>query len=319
MSNLKKEEKSKRKKKRLLLQSNSNQNRLINNSKTDRFILLLNKVVLGLVVLIVTIPLLYVLLGSFLQPHILVTRGISFNPEHWTIDGYVRIFTDGTIMRGFLNSILYAGGFTLISVGFSILAGYSLSIDNLVGKKALMIFFLFTMFFNGGMIPTYLLVRELGMINTPWAVILPGAVTVWNIILARTYFKALPNELKEAARIDGASDFKIFLNIILPLAKPIIFVLALYAFIGQWNSYFNAMIYLEDRSLYPLQLIMRDILIQNEVQPGMIADQLARAEMQRIAEMIKYSSIVVASLPLLIMYPFFQKYFEKGVMVGSLK
>lgn len=294
-------------------------NNLINNSKTDKILLFINKVILGLVVLIVTIPLLYVLLGSFLQPDILLTKGISFDPNHWTIDGYTRIFNDGTIMRSFLNSILYATGFTLVSVGFTILAGYSLSVDNLVGKKIFMLFFLFTMFFNGGMVPTYLLVKDLGLLNTAWAIILPGAITVWNIILARTFFKGLPNELKEAARIDGASDAKIFASIILPLSKPIIFVLALYSFIGQWNAYFDAMIYLEDQSLYPLQLVLRDILIQNEVEPGMIGDQLARAELQRIAEMIKYSAIVIASLPLMIMYPFFQKYFEKGVMVGSLK
>ncbi|GAB2552206.1 carbohydrate ABC transporter permease [Gracilibacillus alcaliphilus] len=294
-------------------------NKLINNSKTDRFILFLNKIVLSLIVLIVTVPLLYVLLGSFLQPDVLLTRGISFDPSHWTIDGYVRIFQDGTIMRGFFNSIIYATGFTLVAIVFTIMAGYSLSVDGLVGKKAIMIYFIFTMFFNGGMVPTYLLVRELGMLNTPWAIILPGAITVWNIILARTYFKGLPVALKEAAMIDGASDTRIFLSIILPLSKPIIFVLALYSFIGQWNAYFNAMIYLEDRSLYPLQLILRDILIQNEVQPGMIGDQMARAELQRLAEMIKYSAIVIASLPLMIMYPFFQKYFEKGVMVGSLK
>ncbi|WP_130859535.1 carbohydrate ABC transporter permease [Gracilibacillus phocaeensis] len=294
-------------------------NSLINNSKTDKFILLLNKIVLSIIVLIVTIPLLYVLLGSFLQPDVLLTQGISLDPSHWTINGYVKIFQDGSIMRGFLNSILYAAGFTLVGVVFTIMAGYSLSVDSLVGKRALMLYFIFTMFFNGGMVPTYLLVRELGMLNTPWAMILPGAITVWNIILARTYFKGLPNALKEAARIDGASDARIFLSIILPLSKPIIFVLALYAFIGQWNAYFNAMIYLEDRSLYPLQLILRDLLIQNEVEPGMIGDQMARAEMQRLAEMIKYSAIVIASLPLMIMYPFFQKYFEKGVMVGSLK
>ncbi|WP_066191418.1 carbohydrate ABC transporter permease [Gracilibacillus timonensis] len=294
-------------------------NSLINNSKTDKFILLLNKIVLSIIVLIVTIPLLYVLLGSFLQPDVLLTQGISLDPNHWTINGYVKIFQDGSIMRGFLNSILYAAGFTLVGVVFTIMAGYSLSVDGLVGKRALMLYFIFTMFFNGGMVPTYLLVRELGMLNTPWAMILPGAITVWNIILARTYFKGLPNALKEAARIDGASDARIFLSIILPLSKPIIFVLALYAFIGQWNAYFNAMIYLEDRSLYPLQLILRDLLIQNEVEPGMIGDQMARAEMQRLAEMIKYSAIVIASLPLMIMYPFFQKYFEKGVMVGSLK
>lgn len=294
-------------------------NQLINNSLTDRIILLINKILLIAIVFVVTIPLLYVLLGSFLQPNVLLTKGISLNPDHWSIDGYVRIFQDGSIVRGFLNSIFYAVGFTLISVAFTVLAGYSLSIDDLVGKKIFMLFFLFAMFFNGGMIPTYLVVRSLGLVNTPWAIILPGAVGVWNIVLTRTYFKSLPNELKEAARIDGASDLMIFWRIILPLSKPIIFVIALFSFIGQWNSYFNAMIYLDDRTLYPLQLVLREILIQNEVQPGMIADQLARAEMQKVAEMIKYSSIVVASLPLLIMYPFFQKYFEKGVMVGSLK
>lgn len=297
----------------------TNKNQLINNSKSDRLILFLNKILIILIVIIVTVPLLYVLLGSFLQPNILLTQGISFNPDHWTIDSYVRIFKDGSIMRGFLNSVFYASGFTVVSVLTTILAGYSLSVDGLVGKKYITIFFLIAMFFNGGMIPTYLVVRSLGMLNTPWALILPGAVSVWNLILARTFFKGIPHELKEAARIDGASDLMIFWNIFLPLAKPIIFVLALFAFIGQWNAYFNAMIYLDERSMYPLQLVLREILIQNEVQPGMISDQLARAEMQRLAEMIKYSSIVVASLPLLIMYPFFQKYFEKGVMVGSLK
>jgi putative aldouronate transport system permease protein len=292
---------------------------LINNSPVDKLILFINKVLLVLVVLAVIVPIAYVLIGSFLKPNILLNQGISFNPDHWTLDGYRRIFEDGSIVRGFLNSVFYASGFTFVAVVFTVLAGYSLSVETLVGKKVITIFFLFAMFFNGGMIPTYLVVRNLGMLNTPWAIILPGAVGVWNIILTRTFFKGVPNELKEAAQIDGASDLKIFLSVILPLSKPIIFVIALFAFIGQWNSYFNAMIYLDDQTLYPLQLVLREILVQNEVPPGMIADQLARAEMQRIAEMIKYSSIVVASLPLMVMYPFFQKYFEKGVMVGSLK
>lgn len=292
---------------------------LINNSPVDKLILFINKVLLVLVVLAVIVPIAYVLIGSFLKPNILLNQGISFNPDHWTLDGYRRIFEDGSIVRGFLNSVFYASGFTFVAVVFTVLAGYSLSVETLIGKKVITIFFLFAMFFNGGMIPTYLVVRNLGMLNTPWAIILPGAVGVWNIILTRTFFKGVPNELKEAAQIDGASDLKIFLSVILPLSKPIIFVIALFAFIGQWNSYFNAMIYLDDQTLYPLQLVLREILVQNEVPPGMIADQLARAEMQRIAEMIKYSSIVVASLPLMVMYPFFQKYFEKGVMVGSLK
>jgi len=290
-----------------------------NYSKSDRFILFTNKILLCGIVVVVLFPLLYVLLASLLEPNVLLSKGLSFNSSDWTLEGYRKIFEDGSIVRGFINSMLYSAGFTLVTVTVCILAGYSLSSDELVGKRFIMIFFLITMFFNGGLIPTYLVIKNLGMLNTVWAIIIPNAINVWFIILSRTYFKSIPNELKEAARIDGASEFKIFLKIVFPLSKPIIFVIALYAFIGQWNSYFDAMIYLEDRDLYPLQLVLRSILIQNEVQPGMIGDQQAAAELQRISEMIKYSSIVLASLPLIIMYPFFQKYFEKGVMVGSLK
>ncbi|MGG1629586.1 MULTISPECIES: carbohydrate ABC transporter permease [Rossellomorea] len=288
-------------------------------TRSDKLILFINKILLGGIVIIVLFPLIYVLLSSVLEPNVLVKKGLLISGSDWTLEGYKRIFEDGTIVKGFINSILYSAGFTLITVSVCIFAGYSLSAEGLVGRKFIMVFFLITMFFNGGLIPTYMVVKDLGMLNTIWAIILPNAINVWFIILARTYFKSIPNELKEAARIDGASEFKIFLNIVFPLSKPIIFVIALYAFIAQWNSYFDAMIYLEDRDLYPLQLVLRSILIQNEVQPGMIADQQAAAELQRISEMIKYSSIVLASLPLIIMYPFFQKYFEKGVMVGSLK
>ncbi|MFC0270955.1 carbohydrate ABC transporter permease [Metabacillus herbersteinensis] len=291
----------------------------MNNSKNDKLLLLINKVLLSVIVIIVVSPLLYVFLASFLEPNSLLKKGLLLSPSDWTFEGYKRIFSDGTIVRGFINSILYSAGFTIVTVIVCILAGYTLSTEGLVGKKTIMVFFIITMFFNGGLIPTYLVVKDLGMLNTIWAIIIPNAINVWFIILARTYFKSIPKELKEAARIDGASEFQIFLKIVFPLSKPIIFVIALYAFIGQWNAYFDAMIYLEDRELYPLQLVLRSILIQNEVQPGMIGDQLARAELQRISEMIKYSSIVIASLPLIIMYPFFQKYFEKGVMVGSLK
>jgi len=292
---------------------------LYNFSRNDRVILFINKILLGLIILIILFPLLYVLLGSFLDPKVLVSKGISFNPSDWTLEGYLRVFQDGFIVKGFINSIIYAVSFTLITVILTIFAAYPLSVDGFRGKKLFMIFFLVTMFFNGGLIPTYLLIKDLGLINTIWAIVLPGSVGVWNIILVRTFFKGLPKELKEAAKIDGASELQIFFKIILPLSKPIIFVIALYAFVGQWNSYFDAMIYLEDRDLYPLQLVLRSILIQNEVQPGMINDMQAAAELSKIAEKIKYASIVISSLPLIIMYPFFQKYFEKGVMVGSLK
>jgi putative aldouronate transport system permease protein len=294
-------------------------NNQIKHAKGDRFLLLTNNILLTIIVLAIVGPLLYVFLSSFLEPNAIIRKGLSLNASDWSLEGYKRLFTDDTIVRGFFNSLLYSTGFTIVTVLVCLFAGYTLSVDGLVGKKVFMIFFLFTMFFGGGLIPTYFVIRDLGMLNTIWAIILPGAVNVWFIILARTYFKAVPNELKEAARIDGASDLKIFFSIILPLSKPIIFVLALYAFIGQWNAYFDAMIYLDDRELHPLQLVLRSILIQNEVQPGMVADVEARNELMRISEMIRYSSIVIASLPLLIMYPFFQKYFEKGVMVGSLK
>jgi putative aldouronate transport system permease protein len=294
-------------------------NNQIKHAKGDRMLLLTNNILLTIIVLAIVGPLLYVFLSSFLEPNAIIRKGLSLNSSDWSLEGYKRLFTDDTIVRGFFNSLLYSTGFTIVTVLVCLFAGYTLSVEGLVGKKVFMIFFLFTMFFGGGLIPTYFVIRDLGMLNTIWAIILPGAVNVWFIILARTYFKAVPNELKEAARIDGASDLKIFFKIILPLSKPIIFVLALYAFIGQWNAYFDAMIYLDDRELHPLQLVLRSILIQNEVQPGMVADVEARNELMRISEMIRYSSIVIASLPLLIMYPFFQKYFEKGVMVGSLK
>jgi putative aldouronate transport system permease protein len=175
------------------------------------------------------------------------------------------------------------------------------------------------MFIGGGLVPTYLLVKNLGMLNTVWAIILPGSINVWNIILARTYFQQLPAELEEAAIIDGANELQIFFKIMLPLAKPIIFVLFLYAFVGQWNSYFDAMIYLNDADLQPLQIVLRKILIQNQPQQDMIGSATQMAEMAQLAELIKYSTIVISSLPLLIMYPFFQKYFDKGMMAGSLK
>ncbi|MBO0587788.1 MULTISPECIES: carbohydrate ABC transporter permease [unclassified Sporosarcina] len=291
----------------------------MNYSKKDRFLLMINKYVLIIATLIILLPLLYVLLASFLEPNVLLSKGISFNPDDWSVQGYVKILQNEAIIRGFFYSILYSVGFALATVIVSILAAYPLSVEGFRGTKVIMIFFLITMFFSGGLIPTYLVVKDLGMLNSIWAIILPGAISVWNIILARTYFRAIPKELQEAAKIDGASDLLIFFKIILPLSKPIIFVLALYAFVGQWNSYFDAMIYLEDAKLHPLQLVLRSILIQNEVQPGMIGDQLAMAELKKMSEMIKYSSIILSSLPLIIMYPFFQKYFEKGVMVGSIK
>lgn len=291
----------------------------IKHSRVDRMILGVNNIFLCLAVLIVLVPLVYIVIASFMNPTVLLTKGISFNVSDWSLKGYKTILSNDAMVRGFMNSILYSVGFAVITVMISICAAYPLSVNGFVGKNVFMTMFVITMFFGGGLIPTYLLVKNLGMLNTVWAILLPGAINVWNIILARTFFKGIPNELYEAARVDGASDLLIFFKLVLPLSKPIIFVLALYAFVGQWNSYFDAMIYLEDPNLHPLQLVLRSILIQNQANPGMISDQLAMAELKKLSEMIKYSSIVISSLPLIVMYPFFQKYFEKGVMVGSLK
>ncbi|WP_342556178.1 carbohydrate ABC transporter permease [Paenibacillus sp. FSL R7-0652] len=285
----------------------------------DRLILALNAIFLTCAVLVVVVPLIYIVIASFMDPTVLLNQGLSFNVSDWSLDGYQMILSNPAMIRGFANAVLYSVSFAFVTVAVSICAGYALSEERLAGRKFFMILFIITMFFGGGLIPTYLLVRNLGMLDTVWAIIIPGAVNVWNIILSRTFFKGIPRELKEAANVDGASDMKIFFQIVIPLSKPIIFVLALYAFVGQWNSYFDAMIYLDNPNLHPLQLVLRSILIQNQAAPGMISDQLAMAELKRLSEMIKYAAIVISSLPLIIMYPFFQKYFEKGVMVGSLK
>lgn len=288
-------------------------------SKIDRQILWLNRVIVTFLVVITIVPLIYVLVASFMDPATLINKGISFNPKDWTIQGYQRVFADDSILRGFVNSLFYSFSFSLLTVFITMITAYPLSRPNLAGKKIIMTFFVITMFVGGGLIPTYLLVKNLGMLDSVWAIIVPGAINVWNIILARTYFSALPKELSEAATIDGANDLQILFKVMLPLAKPIMFVLFLYAFVGQWNSYFDAMIYIKDPDLQPLQLVLRNILIQNQPSQDMVGANTAMAEMKQIAELIKYATIVISGLPLIIMYPFFQKYFDKGVLVGSVK
>lgn len=288
-------------------------------TKKDKVVLYIGYAVLGLFVLAVLAPLVYVVLASFIDPVVLTNQGISLDPANWTLEGYRRVLQDDMIGRGFINSILYSTVFAVFSTLICLMAAYPLSLPQFVGRKFFNTLFLITMFFGGGLMPTYLLVSNLGLINSPLALILPGAVNVWNTILARTYFKSIPHDLYEAAMLDGASDIQYFFKVLLPVCKPIIMVLFLYQFVGMWNGYFDAMIYLEDQSLQPLQLVIRSILVQNTPRPGMVSDAQNAAMMAKIAEQLKYSTIVISSLPLLAMYPFFQKYFEKGVMMGSVK
>lgn len=289
------------------------------HSKIDRLILISNNTLLAFIALIVLVPLIYVIIASFTDPNVLLNSGISFNPSKWTIQGYTRVLKDGSILVAFKNSLLYSVAFSFISVVVTMLAAYPLSRNDFVGKKLIMTIFVITMFFSGGLIPTYLVVKNLNMLDTVWAILLPGAINVWNIILCRTYFQGIPKELREAAVVDGSSDVQYFFRILLPLCKPIIAVLALYQFVGQWNSYFDAMIYLKSAALQPLQIVLRSILVQMQPRPGMMQDAQDTAQLQLISEMVKYSCIVISSLPLILMYPFFQKYFEQGVLVGSIK
>lgn len=285
----------------------------------DKVIYIAIGILLLLMVAVVVYPLIYVLIASFMDPNQLLSKGLSLDISNYSFSSYKIILKDSSIMRGFLMSLIYSTLYAVVVVLVTLTLAYPLSLHDFAGKKVIMGLLLLTMFFGGGLIPTYLLLKNIGMLNTIWALILPNAIAAWNVILAKTFFQSLPKELKEAAEIDGATHFQYFIKIVLPLSKPIIAVLALYAFVGQWNSYFDAMIYLEDPHLQPLQVVLRRILVQSQVPPGMISAQQQMAELKKIAEMIKYSSIVLSSLPLLLMYPFFSKYFEKGAMIGSLK
>ena len=244
---------------------------------------------------------------------------IRFYFKKWTLDAYRTVLENEMIWRGFFNSFFYSTAFTVISVFITLLAAYPMSKKDFVGRGFFNVIFIITMFFGGGLIPTFILINQLHLVNTIWAILIPGAFNVWNMILARTYYQSIPKELREASALDGASELQHFFKIMIPVCKPIIAVLALWSFVGMWNSYFDALIYLNDADLQPLQLVLRSILVQNTPQPGMIADIQSTAEMAKVAELLKYATIVVSSLPLLIMYPFFQKYFDQGIMVGSVK
>lgn len=270
--------------------------------------------------LIVLYPLYFVLIASISDANSISLGKVILLPKNIDFVGYRRILQDNRIMNGYVNSILYTMASTVIGTITTILAGYSFSRTDLVGRKALMMVYVFTMYFTGGLIPTYLVVKDVGLLGSPWAVILMGAISVYNIIIARSFFSSsIPVDLYEAAQLDGCSNGRFFISIVVPLSKSIIAVIALYYAVAQWNGYFNALIYLNKQSQYPLQMVLREILLSSQSVQADVTDVDAIQEMQRIAATIKYGVIVVASLPMLILYPFIQKYFVKGVMIGSVK
>jgi putative aldouronate transport system permease protein len=288
-------------------------------SMGDKCFLLVGYALLAAFVLAIIVPMIYIVIASFMDPITLQNKGIVFDFDKWTLTAYERVMTNSQIWVGFKNAIVYSVLFSAISVFITLLCAYPMSRDDFKGKKLFNTIFIITMFFGGGLIPTSLLISNIGLLDSMWAVILPGSFSVWNMIIARTYYKGIPSELREAADVDGANELVFFFRILLPVCTPLIAVLVLWQFVGMWNSYFDAMIYLNSSSKQPLQLVLRAILIQNEPDPGMIADMQSTAQRAQLAELLKYATIIISSLPLIVMYPFFQKYFDSGIMVGSVK
>ena len=290
----------------------------IKTSASDRVFYAVVYVVMLFIALIVLIPLLHVFSSSFSNPSAVTQGKVFLLPKGLSLEGYKAVFRDDSIMRGYTNTIFYTVAGTLINVAMTIICAYPLSRKDLPGRGPLMFFFTFTMMFHGGLIPSYLLVRDLKMINTVWALLIPCMMTVYNMVVARSFFEnSIPHEILEATKIDGGNDFVYFFKILLPLSKSVIAVLMLYYAVASWNSYFFAFLYLNDERKFPLQLVLREILIKNEITSEM-ADG-ASVVANDLSGVLKYASIIVASLPIWIVYPLVQKHFVKGVMVGSVK
>lgn len=275
--------------------------------------------ILLLLVLIVMYPIILVISSSFSSPQAVYSGRVVLWPVDLSVEGYEAVFKNRQIISGTLNSVYYTCVGTMVNLAMTTATAYPLARRTLPGRGFIIKLFVFTMFFSGGMIPNYILLMKLHMLNTRWSLIIPGAISVYNMILMRTFFQNIPEELFDAASIDGCSDFRYLIQIILPLSKPIVAVLALYYAVAHWNSYFNAMMYLTDQKLAPLQLVLRDILVSNTISLSEIADEETMRARQGIAELMKFSLIVISSLPVMVIYPFIQKYFVKGVMLGAIK
>lgn len=272
-----------------------------------------------LMIIMILYPLWFIIIASFSNPSDIAQGTVWLWPKDWSFDGYIELFKQEVIWRGYLNTILYTVIGTLIALAVNIPAGFALSRNDLFGRKWLTIIYVVPMFVSGGLVPTYLVVKNFGLLDTFWVMVVPFSVSCFNIIVARTFFKtSIPTDLYEAAQIDGCGTLRYFFTIVLPLSKAILAVIGLWTAVGIWNSWFNALIYLNDESLQPLQLILRRILITNESLLGAATGELA-AELRRLSDMMKYAAIVVSTAPIMCLYPFLQKYFNQGVTIGALK
>ena len=289
-------------------------------SRGDKVFNVVNGLLIGLILITIIYPLWFVIIASVSDPARVLGGQVVLWPKDFTLQGYRMVFRDPMIMTGYRNTLFYTVTGTAINLVMTILAAYPLSRKDWVGRGFFMGMLMFTMFFSGGIIPTYLMMNSLGMVNTVWAMILPGAVSVYNTIIMRTFFvNSIPPELQEAAQVDGCSNTRLLLQIVLPLSKQILAVMVLFYGVAHWNAFFNALIYLTESKRYPLQLVLRSILIQNTASQDMLGDLDTMGSRVMMAETIKYALIIVSTLPMMILYPFLQKFFEKGVMVGAVK
>lgn len=281
-------------------------------------------IILTLILFVVAYPLYWVIISSFSDPTAVSAGKVLLRPIGFTLKGYGEVFKNSQVMRGFFNSIVITVVGVCVNLAVTLPTAYALSRDNFSGKKPITVFYMITMFFGGGMIPTYLVVKNMQLLNTIWALVLPGCLSVYNMIVARTFFKSnISEELYEAGEIDGCTQSRFFFQIALPLSKAIIAIMVLYYGVGHWNSYFSALLYISDQDKYPLQLVLRNILITNQTALSQTATtaaaRAALQEQQQLIDVMKYSLIIISSVPVLIMYPLVQKHFVKGVMIGSVK
>ncbi|MDU6038920.1 MAG: carbohydrate ABC transporter permease [Clostridium butyricum] len=264
-------------------------------------------------------PLWFIIIASFSNPADVASGNVWFWPKEWVLDGYIELFKQDAIWKSYGNTILYTVVGTIIALIVNIPAGYAISRHDLLGRKFINLFYIIPMFINGGLIPTYLVVKGFGLLDTFWVMVVPFSVSTYNIIVARTFFQSsLPEGLWEAAQIDGCGTIRYFFQFALPLSKAVLAVIGLWTAVGIWNSWFNALIYLKSESLQPLQLLLRRVLIANQSLLGAATGEAA-TEMRQLADMIKYASIVISTIPIMCLYPFLQKYFNQGVMIGSIK
>ncbi|MFC0622644.1 carbohydrate ABC transporter permease [Kribbella deserti] len=285
----------------------------------DRVFLVVITVMLTVALAVVLMPLVYIVASSFSSANAVSSGRVSFWPVEFSLRAYQVALSNPQVLQGYYNSLVYAIGGTLISVTLTVAIAYPLSRKGFLGRNVIMTGLIFTMLFSGGLIPTYMVVQDLGLLNTRWALLLPSAIGVWQVIIARSFFaNTIPDELYEAAMLDGASDLRFLWSVVLPLSKPMLAVIALMYAIFQWNSYFDALIYLKDPDLFPLQIVLRNMLILNTTNGGS-TDLAQQLEQRQLAGVLKYALIVVSSVPVLLIYPFIARHFTKGVLVGAVK